>query len=82
MQRLVSLWRYCCLFSRPGDGDVNTSSVSKARDMLQLNEENQQFTFAGHSASSIFTFAPYMGSEKVKSEAEVQVSVQVKRIDR
>lgn len=82
MQRLGSLWRYCCLFFRPGNDEASTSSISKTHDMHQLNEENSQFTFAGHSASSIFTFAPYMGSEKGKAEAEVQVSVQMKRSDR
>lgn len=58
MQALTSILKHCCAFSQPQDEDTPHSPEPKATGTLQAADSSLLFTFAGPSASSLFSFAP------------------------
>ena len=79
MHAFMCLWKYCCGFNQYSDETPNHAQEAKPQDASVLGEGTSQFTFAGPSASSIFTFAPYMSSELAKAVAEVR-ALQTKEV--
>ena len=57
MKCFVELLKYCCSFSPVNHEESPQKIPEKQTDSLQI-DGSSQFTFAGPSVSSLFTFAP------------------------
>jgi len=72
MRAFLSIWKHCCGFSQSADPDAPKSAEAKRTDALQVADSIPLFTFAGPSASSLFSFAPTAGTDSAKPAVQAQ----------